>query len=96
MTMMRDISLRGRKDVSQERVVNKLQDWVYDDVLGQFVMLPQVGVCRFGVGEARVWVIRCWLYGIGVSGSTLDGIKTCVVVFTLCLILARLRCRKKL
>ena len=46
MTMMKDISLRGRTDVSQERVVNKLQDWVYDDVLSQFVMLPQVSVIR--------------------------------------------------
>ena len=42
MTMMRDISLRGRSDVPQERVVNKLQGWVWDDVLSQFVLLPQV------------------------------------------------------
>ena len=42
MTMMKDISLRGRTDVTQERVVNKLQDWVWDDVLSQFIRLPQV------------------------------------------------------
>ncbi|XP_043194893.1 phytanoyl-CoA dioxygenase, peroxisomal-like isoform X2 [Amphibalanus amphitrite] len=42
MTMMKDIALRGRADVPQERVVNKLQDWVWDDVLSQFVLLPQI------------------------------------------------------
>lgn len=42
MTMMKDIALRGRSDVPQERVVNKLQDWVWDDVLSQFVVLPQI------------------------------------------------------
>ena len=89
---MKDIALRGRKDVPQERVVNKLQDWVYDDVLGQFVMLPQVSVWRLLVGEARVWVIRCGLYWSGVSLSRADVITG--VVFILCLILSRLRCRE--
>jgi len=42
MTLMRDISLRGRNDVTQERVVNKIQDFVWDEVLSQFVLLPQI------------------------------------------------------
>ncbi|XP_037067959.1 phytanoyl-CoA dioxygenase, peroxisomal-like [Pollicipes pollicipes] len=42
MTMMKDIALRGRTDVTQERVVNKIQDFVWDDVLSQFVQLPQI------------------------------------------------------
>jgi len=42
MTLMRDVSLLKQGVVSGERLVNKLQDWVYDEVLSQYCTLPQV------------------------------------------------------
>ncbi|KAG0724155.1 Phytanoyl-CoA dioxygenase, peroxisomal [Chionoecetes opilio] len=42
MTKMKDISLKGVKEVSGERVVNKIQDFVWDDILSEHCQLPQV------------------------------------------------------
>ena len=42
MTKMKDISLKGRKDVSGEMVVNKIQDFVWDDVLSEHSQHPNV------------------------------------------------------
>ena len=33
--MMKDISLKGRTDVTQERIVNKVQDIAYDDIFAK-------------------------------------------------------------
>ena len=35
ITMMKDISLKGRTDVTAERIVNKVQDIAYDDVFAK-------------------------------------------------------------
>ncbi|KAK8380268.1 hypothetical protein O3P69_016704 [Scylla paramamosain] len=42
MTKMKDISLKGVQGVSGERVVNKIQDFVWDDILSEHCQLPQV------------------------------------------------------
>lgn len=42
MTKMKDVSLKGVQGVSQERVVNKIQDFVWDEVLSEHCRLPQV------------------------------------------------------
>ncbi|XP_069946621.1 phytanoyl-CoA dioxygenase, peroxisomal isoform X2 [Cherax quadricarinatus] len=42
MTKMKDISLRNVEGVSGEMMINKIQDFVYDEVLSQHFMLPQV------------------------------------------------------
>lgn len=42
MTKMKDISLKGVKGVSAERVVNKIQDFVWDEILSEHCQLPQV------------------------------------------------------
>ena len=42
ITMMRDISLAKNNTVSGECLYNKAQDFVYDEVLFQFCLLPQV------------------------------------------------------
>lgn len=42
MTKMKDISLKGVSGVSGERVVNKIQDFVWDEVLSEHCQLPQV------------------------------------------------------
>lgn len=40
---MKDVSLKGVQGVSGERVVNKIQDFVWDDILSEHCQLPQVG-----------------------------------------------------
>ncbi len=40
--MMKDLSLKDRRGLPQERIFNKIQDFVWDDVLSQFIMLPEV------------------------------------------------------
>jgi phytanoyl-CoA hydroxylase len=47
ITMMKDISLAKNNTVSGERLYNKAQDFVYDEVLFQFCLLPQVSTCSF-------------------------------------------------
>nr|XP_045596155.1 phytanoyl-CoA dioxygenase, peroxisomal-like isoform X1 [Procambarus clarkii] len=42
MTKMKDISLRNVKGVSGEMIVNKIQDFVWDEILSEHCMLPQV------------------------------------------------------
>lgn len=42
ITMMKDISLKGLSDVPMEKVVNKLQDFSWDDVLSEHCQLPEV------------------------------------------------------
>ncbi|XP_064107739.1 phytanoyl-CoA dioxygenase, peroxisomal-like [Macrobrachium nipponense] len=42
MTKMKDIALKDKKNVAAERVVNKLQDFVWDEVLSEHCLLPQV------------------------------------------------------
>ena len=40
--MMKDISLKDRTGVSQERLVNKVQDLAWDDVLSKYILYPEV------------------------------------------------------
>jgi hypothetical protein len=40
--MMKDVSLRGKNDVSNELIVNKIQDFAWDEVLMEFVTHPKV------------------------------------------------------
>lgn len=42
MTMMKDISLRHNANISNERIVNKLQDFLWDDVLAEYAMFPEI------------------------------------------------------
>jgi len=42
MTMMKDVALAKIKDAKGERVFNKVQDFVYDDVLFQYCIYPAV------------------------------------------------------
>ena len=37
ITMMKDISLRGKAGISQERIVNKIQDLVWDEVFAKYL-----------------------------------------------------------
>ena len=36
--MMKDVSLKGKTGISNERIVNKIQDFVWDDVLSRYVV----------------------------------------------------------
>ncbi len=40
--MMKDVSLRGVNDVSNELIVNKIQDFAWDDTLSQYTVHPKV------------------------------------------------------
>lgn len=42
MTKMKDVTLKSVKGVSGERTVNKIQDFVWDECLGSYCLLPQV------------------------------------------------------
>lgn len=42
MTKMKDIALKDKKGIAAERLVNKIQDFVWDEVLSEHCMLPQV------------------------------------------------------
>ena len=42
ITMMRDVSLKNKAGVSPERMVNKIQDFVWDDTLSKYVMHPDI------------------------------------------------------
>lgn len=42
MTMMKDVALAKIKNAKGERVFNKVQDFVYDDVLFQYCIYPAV------------------------------------------------------
>ena len=35
--MMKDVSLKGKTGISNERIVNKIQDFIWDDVLSRYV-----------------------------------------------------------
>ena len=39
---MKDVSLRGVEGVANEMIVNKIQDFAWDEVLSQFILLPKV------------------------------------------------------
>jgi len=39
---MKDLSLKDVKNLPNERVFNKIQDFVWDDVLAQYIQLPEV------------------------------------------------------
>lgn len=34
--MMKDVSLKGKTGISNERIVNKIQDFIWDDVLSRY------------------------------------------------------------
>ena len=38
ITMMKDVSLKGKTGISNERIVNKIQDFIWDDVLSRYVV----------------------------------------------------------
>ena len=40
--MMKDVSLRGKAGVSNELLINKIQDFAFDDVLSEFCMHPNI------------------------------------------------------
>lgn len=40
--MMKDISLRGQQGISNERMVNKVQDLCWDEVFSKFIGHPRV------------------------------------------------------
>ena len=40
--MMKDLSLKDRTGMSAERIYNKIQDFVWDDVLSKFICLPEL------------------------------------------------------
>ncbi|XP_068204119.1 phytanoyl-CoA dioxygenase, peroxisomal-like [Palaemon carinicauda] len=42
MTKMKDIALKDKTGVAAERIVNKIQDFVWDEVLSEHCMLPQI------------------------------------------------------
>jgi len=42
ITMMKDVSLKGKTGISNERIVNKIQDYVWDDVLTKHTMDPRM------------------------------------------------------
>ncbi|TRY73198.1 hypothetical protein TCAL_16882 [Tigriopus californicus] len=42
ITMMKDISLRGKSGYTNERVVNKIQDWVWDEVFSKYILHPHL------------------------------------------------------
>ena len=39
---MKDLSLKDLKGLPNERVYNKIQDFVWDEVLAQFIQLPEL------------------------------------------------------
>merc|ERR1712179_567872 len=39
---MKDLSLKDKKGLPNERIYNKIQDFVWDDVLSKYVCLPEV------------------------------------------------------
>ncbi|RXG52656.1 Phytanoyl-CoA dioxygenase, peroxisomal, partial [Armadillidium vulgare] len=41
MTKMKDVSLKNRSDISPERIINKIQDFVWDEVLSEHSRLPE-------------------------------------------------------
>ena len=40
--MMRDVSLKDYTGISNERIFNKVQDFIWDDELSKFCMHPEV------------------------------------------------------
>jgi len=42
MTKMKDVTLKDMKNVSGEQVVNKIQDFVWDEILSEHCQIPQV------------------------------------------------------
>ena len=40
--MMRDVSLKGQSGVSNELIVNKIQDFAWDEVLSEFTLHPNI------------------------------------------------------
>ena len=40
--MMRDVSLKNKTGISNERIVNKIQDYLWDDELSKFALLPEI------------------------------------------------------
>lgn len=64
MTKMKDISLRGIQGVSGERVVNKIQDFVWDDILSEHCQLPQVRRMFWCVGTGCINNIIALLFFI--------------------------------
>ena len=38
ITMMKDVSLKGKTGISNERIVNKIQDFIWDDVLSRYII----------------------------------------------------------
>lgn len=45
---MKDLSLKDRKGLPNERVYNKIQDFAWDEVLSKYITLPEVrSYCYF-------------------------------------------------
>ncbi len=40
--MMKDVSLKGKTNISNERIVNKIQDWLWDEELSKYAKLPEI------------------------------------------------------
>ena len=67
--MMRDVSLRGQSGVSNELIVNKIQDFAWDDVLSEFVLHPNVLV-RLRVATGSIFS-SFELFGVSFFGPEL-------------------------
>ncbi|KAL7637425.1 UNVERIFIED_CONTAM: hypothetical protein RMT77_012153 [Armadillidium vulgare] len=42
MTKMKDVALKDRKDMPPERVINKIQDFIWDEVLSEHCRMPEI------------------------------------------------------
>ena len=42
IVMMKDLSLKDRRGLPNERIFNKIQDFCWDDVLSKYIMLPAI------------------------------------------------------
>ena len=52
--MMKDVSLKGKTGISNERIVNKIQDFVWDEVLSRYVKKLQVKMVFYTLMKFKV------------------------------------------
>ena len=51
--MMKDVSLKGKTGISNERIVNKIQDFIWDDVLSRCVAQQDFFKINKGISGQR-------------------------------------------
>ena len=52
--MMKDVSLKGKTGISNERIVNKIQDFIWDDVLSRYVAQKDFYFIHIGIIRENV------------------------------------------